>query len=242
MDFARSIVLWVLNLVEGVVVRLANLPRRTDRLFARYPSYDLLKAHRISRRLRDADEVLDIGCGNGHVLDELGLFRELRRVGIDVDQGPAPVGVTRAAYDGWSVPFADDSFDVTLVCYVLHHLTREHARHLLSEAIRVSRRRVILLEDSLPRFGLFYRIRNRLHRVGMDLRYRAQSNRFRPVGNEAMFLTHDGWRDLLCSLEGVAEAHVEELGPLCRYRHHVLIDVRLAREASQESEAVARVA
>jgi hypothetical protein len=57
-----------------------------------------------------------------------------------------------------------------------------------------------------------------------------------------MFLTHAGWRELLSSLDGVAEVRLEELGPVCRYRHHVLIDVTLARRASRESEAVAQVA
>ena len=206
-------------------MKLANLHRRAPRVYERYPSYDLLKAQRISQRLRDGDAVLDIGCGNGHVLDELGLFRDVHRCGIDVAPGAAPPGVIVTSYDGWAVPFADKTFDVTILCYVLHHLTRAHARHLLAEALRVTRRRVILLEDSLPRFGWLYRWRNRLHRLAMDVRYGAKARTFRPVGNESMFLTHDGWRELLATFDGVSDVHLEELGPLCRYEHHLLIDV-----------------
>jgi SAM-dependent methyltransferase len=218
----------LLHMLEGLAVKSANLGRRTPRLYQKYTNNDLLKAQRIAARLRDGDSVLDIGCGNGHVLDELGLFRRVHRRGIDVAPRGAPAGVTIEAYDGWSVPFADRSFDVTIICYVLHHLSRAHARRILGEALRVTRRRVILLEDSLPHFSWLYRLRNRLHRVSMDIHYRAAASAFDPVGDESMFLTHEGWHALLRTFENAGAIRLEALGALCAYEHHVLIDVARA--------------
>ena len=48
-------------------------------------------------------------------------------------------------YDGKRLPFEDDSFDAVLLMFVLHHA--EDAGAVLREARRVSRDRVIVLED-----------------------------------------------------------------------------------------------
>jgi SAM-dependent methyltransferase len=49
-------------------------------------------------------------------------------------------------FDGEHVPFASGTFDVTLLAYVLHHAPDPLA--LLREASRVSRRAVIVVEDT----------------------------------------------------------------------------------------------
>ena len=131
-------------------------------------------------------------------------------------------------YDGQRLPFADASFDVTMFCYVLHHLTREHARRLAEEAFRVSRRAVILIEDTLPEFGILYRLRNRLHRVGTEIEYGAASSAYQPVGGEPMFLTHAGWREFLADVPAAGEIEIESLERLCKYAHHTLIAVKRA--------------
>ena len=64
--------------------------------------------------------------------------------------------IPAARFDGRSLPFAKGSFDVTVCCYVMHHLTPQHAKELLGEMIRVTRRSIVLLEDSLPQFDWFY--------------------------------------------------------------------------------------
>lgn len=88
-----------------------------------------------------AVSVLDVGCGNG-------LISKLVRDGLA--DGSSVVGVETAvrggefvevtAFDGQHLGFKDGSFDVVLLCDVLHHVPsfREQAK-LLSECARVSR-------------------------------------------------------------------------------------------------------
>jgi SAM-dependent methyltransferase len=216
-----------LDVLESIAVRLANLWRREPRTYTRYPSYDLLKAQRIAAELRDGDAVLDIGCGNAHVLDELRLFRSLSCHGIDLAPRAVRPGISVHAFDGVHIPCADQSFDVALCCYVLHHLTHDHARRLLAEAVRVSRRKLILLEDSLPEFDWTYRMRNRLHRVRTELEYSAASPNYQPAQGDSMFLTHAGWREFLTRCAGVDSVRVVSVADLCKYRHHTMIVVDL---------------
>jgi SAM-dependent methyltransferase len=101
-------------------------------------------ARRIAPWLTGEDRVLDIGAGDCHLDIELG-----RRIGCavspvdvaDANRTPLPLQL----YDGRTLPFGDGSFDVGLLLFVLHHA--EDPAHLLREAARVCRRRIIAFED-----------------------------------------------------------------------------------------------
>jgi SAM-dependent methyltransferase len=241
-DCIGRLALWIvvhtLQAIEALAVRLANLGRPEPALCRQFSLADILKAHRMSRRMRDGDAVLDIGCGNGHVLEEVGLFKELARTGIELapretqDSVPerllpraARDGVALRSFDGWMVPFPDRSFDVVLVCYVLHHLTRDHAAHLFGEALRVARRAILIVEDTLPSFGWLYRMRNWVHRHCTEIEYSAESQKYRPTGGDSMFLTQNEWQRFLEHFPRVDGVAIEPLGNICRYAHHTLIDV-----------------
>src|SRR5437870_5533623 len=146
-----------LHFHRGYSLRLQeSKPLKNDGIIS-YATPDLLKAHRVAQALRDGDEILDVGCGNAHLLRELALFRSFhRRMGLDltVPQHLTIPGVELGVYDGQTLPFPNRSFDAVIFGYVLHYLTREHAVRLLSEACRIARRQVILLEDSLPHFSV----------------------------------------------------------------------------------------
>lgn len=93
--------------------------------------------------LEPVDRVLDVGAGNCI------LCRELGRLGYNV----VPVDrknlsfvdeIVPVVYDGMTLPFSDDSFDVALVITVLHHVRDPDA--VLGEARRVARR-IIVIEE-----------------------------------------------------------------------------------------------
>ncbi len=228
----RKLASVTLQAVGGACVLLANLPRGTRRGWSRYRTWDMLKARRISARLRDGDRVLDVGCGTGHMLAELALFRAIEPHGVDLAVHPdrfTEIPIT--AFDGRALPFADGSFDATMLCYVMHHLEPRDATALLAEVVRVTRRKVFLIEDSLPEFGFLYRLRNRIHRFEAGMRYESAATVYRTPPDEAMFLTHEGWRAWLAAQAGVSGVEIESFADISQHDHHTLFDVSL-RSAS----------
>lgn len=103
-----------------------------------------IKQARIASHLSKEEKILDIGTGNG------GLCRALRQEGFDI----TPVDVQDQSffhdvqpilYDGATLPFPDRSFDTSLLITVLHHTA--HPEEVLAEATRVTRKRLVIMED-----------------------------------------------------------------------------------------------
>jgi SAM-dependent methyltransferase len=84
--------------------------------------------------------VLDLGAGEGFVTAALG-----RGVAADVGPFRRAAAGPYVVYDGRALPFDDDAFDTTLLLLVLHHCGAPGA--VLDEALRVTRRRVIVTES-----------------------------------------------------------------------------------------------
>ncbi len=201
-------------------------------------AHDLLKARWMASYVPNGAEVLDIGCGNGSRLSELGLFvNDLQAVGVDLAM-KAPSGIllpglnapTLSVFDGTSLPFADKSFDVSMICYVLHHLSEPHAQELLSEAVRVTRGRVLLLEDSRPEFSALYRVRNWAHATEANLEYEGESTSFRRNFRHTMFKTHDEWCSFLSSFEYVRNVACVPLEAISHYQHHTMFVAEIAAD------------
>lgn len=80
--------------------------------------------------LAHADSILDVGCGTGALLEELGEDGRRQVTGIDIDraslafarQGEAPppgANARLACADGHAIPFQDASFDLAVCHFVL---------------------------------------------------------------------------------------------------------------------------
>lgn len=222
---------WVL---EKLMVFLAHLGDRRDRRTRRVTNLEfVLRASRIARRIQEGDEVLDVGCGAGHLLTDLGMFRNIRPFGVDVSLDRyTRTDIPAARFDGHVLPFPEKRFDVTVCCYVLHHLTPQHAKELLGEMVRVTRRRIVLLEDSMPRFDWMYRLRNRFHRINAAALYGGESATYEPPADEAMFLNHEQWSAFAADLPGVSRVSLEWLQDITRWRHHTLIDLVVEQAAT----------
>jgi ubiquinone/menaquinone biosynthesis C-methylase UbiE len=129
--------------------------------------------------LRTGDRVLDIGCGEGWVLAELSGEHEVMGVDIvDLRRKELPA-FGFELYDGSKVPCDDGSFDVVLLTFVLHHVPNDRKPALVREARRVTRRNVVVLEDT-PR--------NAIDRLACNMHGRAHRKR---IGTTADFGFYD---------------------------------------------------
>ena len=103
------------------------------------------------------DTVLEIGAGNGAILENLsakGFAREYRALdisssGVELIRRKHIPGLSEAAtFDGYRTHYADDQFDLVILSHVVEHV--EHPRLVLYEAARVGKRLFveIPLEDN----------------------------------------------------------------------------------------------
>lgn len=205
-------------------------PRHSD-------GHDLLKASWLAQHIPDGAHVLDVGCSDGRRLMDLSLFvRDLEGIGVELNQrhaltplSPLATSPTLLTFDGEHLPFEDQRFEVGMICYVLHHLKRDHALALLEELARVSKHRLIILEDSKASFSAADKLRNWAHATEANLSYAQASASFRQNFQHTMFQTHEQWIKTLSALKRVASVQCVPLDTISRYKHHTLFVVELER-------------
>lgn len=100
--------------------------------------------------LIEKKKIVDIGCGAAQYF--YAPDKALRRVGIDTS--PEMIRESKRLYprseylvqSGEQLPYADDSFDVALLLFVLHHIPPDAWEIFLREARRVAKREVLILD------------------------------------------------------------------------------------------------
>ena len=130
--------------------------------------------HRLNQTQRRDEAplcVLDLGAGEGYVGRELqqrfGARVRLADV-VDMNRTRLPLDV----YDGRTLPYDDNAFDVTVVYYVLHHCA--HPERVLAEALRVSRH--VLIVESVYHSELQRRVLRSLDQGANRLRSAGKMN------------------------------------------------------------------
>lgn len=93
--------------------------------------------------LDKADNIIDIGCGNGLISQKL-TENGYHCTPVDVADLSIANNINVIVYDGRHLPYQDKSFDVALLLTVLHHC--EQPLDVLQESLRVASR-VIIIED-----------------------------------------------------------------------------------------------
>ena len=106
----------------------------------------------LNKYIDESAKILDVGFGLGYGLNILAIkAREVS--GVDVDKivydycqstivGRNPRLVSLDIYDGYTLPFSDDSFDVVTCVDVIEHV--ENFNQLIEEMLRVSKKGVFL--------------------------------------------------------------------------------------------------
>lgn len=151
--------------------------------------------------------VLDVGCGEGYVLEELAARGAGELFGVDVVDIRRQKARPFRLYDGLELPFLDRRFDVVILSFVLHHVPDDRKRALLREALRVCRGTVVVVEDTPVTF--LDRLMNRRHGES----YRRQIKSTASFG----FLAEGEWRWLFRGMGLEPEAR-----PLSRFCRSIL--------------------
>ena len=84
-------------------------------------------------------EVLDFGAGKCELSKYIGTRNTVTSIDIQKSCDGSDV------YDGYKLPYDDNSFDVVVSMFVLHHIP--HNENILNELTRVTRNKLIIVED-----------------------------------------------------------------------------------------------
>jgi ubiquinone/menaquinone biosynthesis C-methylase UbiE len=154
--------------------------------------------------------VLEVGSGDCYLIDKMNRLDGIEAHGVDVkDYNQVPGLKTFQLYDGKHLPFANESFDVIIAVYVIHHIRDQTT--VLMEMMRTLKPggKIILLEDSFNgpigrKVAEFYDRATNLGAFQVDCVY--------------SFHTPAEWRDMLEAQLGlrVEVTRPLKLGPLCR--------------------------
>lgn len=102
------------------------------------------KAKLIGDFLNHSKTILDIGTGSGGLANYL-KNKDFDVTSVDVVDKTIHQHITPVIYDGQKLPFDDHSFDTSMLITVLHHCP--NPEQVFAEAVRVSNRKIIILED-----------------------------------------------------------------------------------------------
>ena len=137
-------------------------------------------------------KILDIGCGSGIVAQEFKNFFEAEIVGVDI-QDKRLTDIPFKLMNGEDIPFTENSFDIVLISYVLHHCEKPIV--LLKEAKRVSRGKIIIYEDIpknlLSKFFCF------IHNLTFNLFFQSRNEKETAIGN---FKKREEWKQIFNNL------------------------------------------
>lgn len=90
------------------------------------------------------EKILDLGAGTC-MFTKLLLEKSYNVTPIDIKNKSYYPSITSIVYNGKKLPFPDRDFDTCLIISVLHHT--KNPEMVLQEAIRVTSKKIIILED-----------------------------------------------------------------------------------------------
>jgi ubiquinone/menaquinone biosynthesis C-methylase UbiE len=166
------------RVLDGIVRHFAH-----GALEARAEKIVQLFENQIPRKSR----ILDLGGGWGFYAEPL-KKRGHEHLVLDV-VSPGYQKSPVVLYDGFKIPFPDQSFDVTILMTMLHHVPDPQA--LFEEVRRVTRQQVVVVEDLYHHtVGRFWTIcRDRL----LNVEFTAHPHQFRKDGEWREFFKTAGF-------------------------------------------------
>lgn len=97
--------------------------------------------------IKNGDKVLDLGAGSAKVAEYILERKDINLTLLDVTNEFNETDFKIQIYDGEKIPYKSNSFDCVLVITILHHC--DNPGQVLKEAARISRDRVLVIEDKI---------------------------------------------------------------------------------------------
>lgn len=88
--------------------------------------------------------IIDVGTGSGQFA-QLIKDKDFEIQAVDVVNKTNASSITPIIYNGRTLPFENNSFDISMLITVLHHCP--NPENIFKEAVRVSKSRIFVLED-----------------------------------------------------------------------------------------------
>jgi len=113
-----------------------------------------LRENEVVRKLapwiEPGETFLDLGSGTGLVARRLARYAKANATACDIHEFDNRIDLPYLRQtDPLRVPAADRSFDVVVMCFVLHHIPEWNDQLIVAaEAMRVANKRVLVLEDT----------------------------------------------------------------------------------------------
>lgn len=162
--------------------------------------------------INKGERVLDIGSGLGFQAKQIYKKTGSEIQGVDVvDYQKTDIPYTH--FDGIHLPFEDKSFDVSYLAFVLHHA--EYPIELLQDAVRVTKKRIIILEDT-PR--------NCLDKA-LDAYHGWSFNKFFGLQHKSIFRSKGEWMEIFQTLD----THEVRVEPLSRFARELYFPISRTR-------------
>lgn len=133
-------------------------------------------------------KILDLGCGSGIVGKAFQDFFKAKIIGVDIRDFRVE-NIPFQIFDGKKLPFSDNSFDIVLINYVLHHSGNPVA--LLKEAKRMTKGKIIVFEDLFE--GFLSKLICKIHGITFD--------KFFGNPTKTSFNSEKGWEKIFKELE-----------------------------------------
>ncbi|MBL1281252.1 MAG: class I SAM-dependent methyltransferase [Fluviicola sp.] len=91
-----------------------------------------------------AESIIDIGCGNGYVLNEIAKVKSNKKLhGFDLKQPEGKLSFEFTSGNIERLPFEDNSFDIVLCNHTVEHLLNEEK--CINELVRIARKKLIIV-------------------------------------------------------------------------------------------------
>jgi 2-polyprenyl-3-methyl-5-hydroxy-6-metoxy-1,4-benzoquinol methylase len=96
-------------------------------------------------------KILNFGSGDGLLSNEIFNMGFKNIYNCDIKDLSIDKTIPTIVYDGKTIPFNNNYFDIVIVNFVLHHINTESHYNILKEIKRVSKNLIIISEDNIEK-------------------------------------------------------------------------------------------